>query len=172
MPVLNENREQQKVNLAAEILRAGGSIRLIAQGSSMLPAIWPGEVLEISSIPAEAAVVGDIVLVEHDGRFFIHRLIAKSDSGGITRGDSLPEDDPVMVPSVLLGRVCAIHRRGQVIVPAVQRSLPIRALAWVLCRSNQLRNLTLRFHSLWVERAHFGWLPTRSQHRPCEFHEP
>jgi len=42
-----ESREQLKHNLAAEALRTAGKFRLAAFGYSMLPTLWPGEVLTI-----------------------------------------------------------------------------------------------------------------------------
>src|SRR5271157_1377561 len=92
--VMTEIREGHKLDLAAQVLSSGGAIRLQALGTSMLPSIWPGDVLSIEHKPGEEIVPGDIVLVARDGRFFIHRLIEKHNSGWITRGDSLPQPDP------------------------------------------------------------------------------
>jgi hypothetical protein len=142
-----EIRENHKLDLAAEVLRSGGSIRLQALGTSMLPSIWPGDVLRIENKAGEEAVPGDIVLVARDHRFFIHRLIEKHNSQWITRGDSLPQNDAPVAESQVLGKVSAIHRRGNAVIPGRRLSLLRRALAEMLCHCDSFRNIALRLHS-------------------------
>jgi len=148
----SEIREAHKLDLATEILRSGGAIRLQALGTSMLPSIWPGDVLCIESKSGEASP-GDIVLVARDRRFFIHRLIEKRDSQWITRGDSLPQNDaPVAEPQVL-GKVRAIHRQTGDVIPGRRVRPLVRALAWVLCHWDSFRSIALRGHSVWQKQA-------------------
>ena len=66
MAIMTEAREAHKLDLAAEVLSAGGTIRLQALGTSMLPSIWPGDVLSIERPPGQEIVPGDIVLVARD----------------------------------------------------------------------------------------------------------
>ena len=153
MPVTTEIREENKLDLAAEVLSAGGVIRLRALGASMLPSIWPGDVLTIENKPGEEAVPGDIVLIARDSRFFIHRLIEKQAACCITRGDSLPHNDPPVSQGQLLGKVSAIHRGKKVIVPNPRVSLWDRTLAWMLCHWRLLRNVALRIHFSWQKRV-------------------
>jgi len=40
-------RETLGCELAAEVLRSSGRLRLRATGTSMLPAVWPGDVLSV-----------------------------------------------------------------------------------------------------------------------------
>jgi hypothetical protein len=148
----SEIREGHKLDLAAEVLRAGGAIRVQALGTSMLPSIWPGDVLGIEDRTDEEIVPGDILLVARDRRFFIHRLIEKCGSQWITRGDSLPQNDAPVAGSQVLGKVCAIHRRTGVVVPSPRVSLFVRMLAWMLCRWDPFRNVALHIHSVWQER--------------------
>jgi Peptidase S24-like len=149
MPVMTEAHEVHKLELAAEVLAAGGTLRLQALGTSMLPSIWPGDVLSIERKAGGEMVPGDIVLVARDGRFFVHRLIGKLESGWITRGDSLPQNDEPVAEDQVLGKVSLIHRKTGVIVPGRWVSLFRRAQAWMLCRCDFLRNLALRVHSFW-----------------------
>jgi signal peptidase I len=136
-----------KLNLSAEVLKSGGTISLCAFGSSMLPTIWPGDLLSIEHKSAEETVPGDIVLVAQGSRFIIHRLVEKRESLRITRGDSMPQQDPPVGKSQVLGKVAAIHRRTEVVAPIPRRSLSNRVLAWMLCYSDCLRNTALRIHS-------------------------
>jgi Peptidase S24-like len=153
MAVTTETRDDPKLDLAAEVLRVGGSLRLQALGASMIPSIWPGDVLCIESRSGQI-VPGDIVLVARDGRFFIHRLIEKRASGWITRGDSLPRNDEAVAEAHVLGKVSFIHRQGRVSAPSSRISWLNRALAWMFCRWDLLRNVALRAHLLHDRRAY------------------
>ena len=68
--------------LAAESLRVSGGLRLRVRGESMLPTLWPGDVVEIASCSEDDVRAGEIVLALRDGRFFLHRLIARSAADG------------------------------------------------------------------------------------------
>ncbi len=146
----SENNKIAELDLAAEILASGGIIRLRAFGSSMLPAIWPGDILTIESVALRWPVTGDIVLIRINNRAFIHRvqeLQSGQDSPRwITRGDAVPECDPAVSGAQLQGTVSLIQRGRRWIVPSPQRSNLVRLLAWVLCHCNPLRNICLRAH--------------------------
>lgn len=148
MPVNTGARETHKLDLATEVLNSGGEIRLQALGTSMLPSIWPGDVLRIESRRGQEIVPGDIVLVTRDRRFFVHRLIEKRESGLITRGDAIPQNDPSVAETQLLGKVSTIHRKSRAITPSPRVKPVIRLLAWTLRHSNSARNLALRIHSI------------------------
>src|SRR5208282_2077706 len=85
MPYTLEAREICKLGLAAEMLRDCGKVQLRAWGTSMLPSVWPGDLLTIQSVAQDEVVPGDIVLVLRDHRFFVHRLVEmRQDQGGIS----------------------------------------------------------------------------------------
>jgi hypothetical protein len=91
--------------LLAEALQRSGRVRLRVHGESMLPALWPGDVVEIASCSLEDVQFGGIVLARRDGRLFLHRLIAPATPEGFRlRGDSVPASDPLFPPEALLGR--------------------------------------------------------------------
>jgi Peptidase S24-like len=146
-------RDDHKLGLAAEILRRGGTIRLQALGISMLPSIWPGDLLTIEGIPGSEMVPGDIILFVHDGRFFVHRLISRPvgqpcDSSWITRGDAMPQSDPPVRTAELLGRVSAILQPdGRRIISSRRLSRFACVLAWMVCHCASFRSVLLRIHS-------------------------
>jgi signal peptidase I len=144
MPIATETSAACKLELAADLLRAGGEIRLQALGTSMLPAIRPGDLLTIEGKSVGQFVCGDIVLVARDNRFFIHRLIEQSNSRWLTRGDSLPQNDAPVASSQVLGKVSVIHRPTGDVIPSRRRSRPARLLAWMLSRSDVFRRFILR----------------------------
>src|SRR2546425_8571851 len=102
------SREEVKCQLAADVLRSHGGVRLRVTGTSMLPSVRPGDLLCVRHPDAVEAEAGDIVLFSREGRLFAHRVVRKVRSRGecywITRGDSLPQDDPPVSREELLGR--------------------------------------------------------------------
>jgi signal peptidase len=162
---LTQTLENCKADLAVEALRAGGSIRLQVLGSSMLPSVWPGDIVNVDGGPIDEIVPGDIVLCERESRFFVHRLVGRYESQSgvfwITRGDSMPQNDPLFSDGQLLGRVSSIHRNGRATSPKGQRSEFSRLLGWMLCHSDSLRNLALRLHAL-RGREGLNWFCARS----------
>ena len=143
MPEMIQTREDGKLSLACDILRSGGSLRLQALGTSMLPRIWPGDVLTLKSISEDDITVGDVVLFVRAGRFFVHRVVRKEGSGWITRGDAVPQNDPPVEQTELLATVTSIQRDGHVITPR-RPNFAERLLARLLCHSDFCRNLLLR----------------------------
>lgn len=145
--------DRHKLELASELLRAGVTIRIKALGTSMLPTIWPGDILHVESKTWRELVVGDVVLVKKEKSVLIHRLISNDDAQWITRGDAVPQNDPPVAPTDVLGRVTQIQRRnrarksGNLVMPFW------RALAWMLCHSQICRQFALCAHSAWYERG-------------------
>jgi signal peptidase I len=136
-------REDGKLSLACEVLRSGGSLLLQALGTSMLPCIWPGDILTLQPNPEDDIRIGEVVLFTREGRFFVHRVVSKGESGWITRGDAVPQNDPPVARTELLARVTSIQRNGRVIVPR-RPNFADRWLARLLCHSDFCRNLALR----------------------------
>jgi hypothetical protein len=125
--------------IAAESLRVSGRLRLRVRGESMLPTLWPGDVVEIASCSEADVRPGEIVLALRDGRFFLHRLIARSAADGfLLRGDSMPEDDPEFSIGALIGRLVSCPRAA----------LPwVRVVGRILCYCGPARRLALRVHA-------------------------
>ena len=146
-----EDRENPMLGLAAEMLRCHGAVHFKAWGTSMLPSLWPGDLLAIQSAAYDEVVSGDIVLVMRDNRFFVHRVVERrrvqDGFSWITRGDAMPHNDPPVGASELLGRVAGIRRANRTFVPRRRVSLLHSALAWMLCRWDRFRSLALRIHA-------------------------
>jgi hypothetical protein len=149
---IRDPQEIPELRLAAGVLASGGTVKLRAFGSSMLPSIWPGDVLTIEGSPHSVPVPGDIVLVLRNQRPFIHRVEEMRDCNGrrqwITRGDAVPKSDPLVEDSELLGKVLLIQRNRRVIIPGLRLSTAARLLAPVLCHWDRFRSICLRMHSL------------------------
>jgi len=137
-----------KCGLAAEVIRASGRLRLRVLGTSMLPAIWPGDVLDIEAAPLDELSPGAIAVFQRDGRVWAHRVIRNSRATLLTRGDALAQDDPPVLPEHLLGRVVSVVRGRSRIIPAASLTSRQRLLRSLLCDWSFFRAVVLRIHSL------------------------
>jgi hypothetical protein len=128
-----------KCELAGEVLRSFGTLRLQVTGCSMLPSVMPGDTLVVERIFINAAAEGDIVLFSRSRRLFAHRVIAKREAKNaaiLTRGDAMPALDPPVAESDLLGRVSFILRNGKCIEPSRTLRFSERAVAALARRSD------------------------------------
>ena len=148
--------------LVADVLRRSDrlrqSVRLQVHGESMLPSLWPGDVVEIENCSFEDVRPGEIVLARRNDRLFLHRLVAPcTPNGFLLRGDSMPGPDPLFPSEALLGRL--VHRaddgRG-VSAPALRPGFGVRwsrAVGMLLCHCGIARRLALKLHSWWKASA-------------------
>ena len=140
-------RERLGCELAAEVLRSSGRLRLRATGASMLPAVWPGDVLCVCRRSATQALPGDIILFARQGRLFAHRVVERTFHQGapywITRGDTLDHHDPQVSSHELLGRITSIQRGSRRIVPRL--TFRGRIASWILGRSEFCTRVLLHF---------------------------
>ena len=137
-----------KCDLASEVLRTSGRLRLRVTGWSMLPAIWPGDTLEVEITKREELSAGDVVLFTRERRLFAHRVLRTNDHGIITHGDAMPQPDPLVDKNELLGRVAGIVRNGKLIQPSKTLSLSQRAVAGVARSSNVGARAVVKIHGL------------------------
>ena len=144
--------EQVRLDLAAEVLRRFGEIRFIARGSSMIPSIFPGDLLIVRSQRIADSCHGQIVLCLREGRFWAHRLMRKWREGSrfvlATRGDALSQEDPALDEGQMLGRVTSIVRYGQPMDLGEMETLSARVLRWSVRHSSTIAKTILRQHSL------------------------
>jgi hypothetical protein len=108
-----EVQDATKRELAAEVIREFGEVRLRVTGTSMLPAVWPGDVITARRQSVAELSPGQIVLCYRNQTFSVHRVIGKCENGLITRGDSLAYDDPPFRDAEVLGAVISIDRGGR-----------------------------------------------------------
>ncbi len=140
--------------LLTEVARKFGEIRFKATGDSMLPSVWPGDLLTVRRQSFSEFRRGQIVLYERvageNAQLVAHRIVdCSGDRSGrqlITRGDSLPRNDAPVHEDQILGRVVSISRKGRPIGLDFTRSR--RIAAWVLRRSDLAGRVFLRFTSI------------------------
>jgi hypothetical protein len=135
-----------KCDLAGEVLRTFGSLRFAATGWSMLPTIWPGDMLVVERVGCDEVGIGNVVLVGRDGRLCAHRVVSRAASGSthgatclttrfITQGDAMPAPDRPVTESELLGRVDHLIRAGKRIEVRTKLSVVERVIAKIIRRS-------------------------------------
>jgi hypothetical protein len=144
--------------LVADALRGRGHLRMRVHGESMLPSLWPGDVVEIEGCSPEDVRPGEIVLALREDRLFLHRLVTPCTPNGFElRGDSVPRSD-WFPPAALLGRlVSRADERLGISVAHLRPGLGVdwcgancsRALGLLLCHCSLARRLALKLHSRW-----------------------
>ena len=136
--------------VALDVLKKFGRLRLRAWGESMLPSVWPGDVLTVKRRRPEQLERGNIVLYRRGERLFIHRVTGIQEAGGerwvVTQGDATPHSDPPVAASEVLGCVTNIARGAR----GVRRTRWGRAprLASFLFRRSWSSRVVLRVHAL------------------------
>lgn len=98
----------------------------------MWPLIKAGDLVVVHPITG-ALVIGDVVLVVHSGRLVLHRVIALTPEGCVTKGDATASRDAPVTHDDILGalpRASPTFNRG---VAALSRHAP-RPLAAALRR--------------------------------------
>jgi signal peptidase I len=156
-----ELREQCKCGLAAEVLQSSGKLTLRATGASMLPTLWPGDVLTIQYNTLDQVALGDVVLFVREGRFFVHRVVSKPKAKDqqtflVTRGDCMLQADQPVSSTELLGRVTHVERECSCFGPVLKLNQFRRLFAWMLSHCDLLQRIALRLHGLRVNSgSHF-----------------
>ena len=145
--------------LVADALRRSGHLRLQVHGESMLPTLWPGDVVKIASCSLADVRLGEIVLARREGRLFLHRFVAPcTPAGFLLRGDSMPNPDPLFPSEALLGRlVRRADEERSVSAPALRLGFGAkwsRAVGMLLCHCSVARRLALKLHSRWKTSQH------------------
>lgn len=151
-----------------------GELQLSVRGASMVPCIFPGDVLTVRRKSTDEVQCGDVVLYSRGGRFYAHRVVRKTNESEsiqlLTRGDALTGDDPPLLETELLGSVTAIARGARKIAPHRAGTSFSRLVQWGVCRCGAVTALLLLWHALRQRLAGNGtgfrapeWCFTRCQ---------
>jgi len=143
---MSASASPQPEAVAVEVLHGSGRLRLQVRGESMLPALWPGDLVEIVACSPTEVGPGEIVLAFRESRFFLHRLLSEHGRDGfLTRGDSMPCPDPVFPSAAILGKLIRVVRAGHTVSePARSWS---RAIGIFFCYCDSARRAALWIHN-------------------------
>lgn len=132
---MSETKTRVRASLLVQTLEASGSARVRVFGSSMWPVLRAGDEVTLRRVPVSDLQTGCIVAVRREGRLFVHRLVAISASDVktdlITRGDTLPAQDPPASAEEFIGIVETVVRKGRVVQ---LNSRSQRTLGWAFAR--------------------------------------
>lgn len=114
----------------------------------MLPTLWPGDTVRIENRPSARLEVGDIVLYERSDRFFLHRVVnlavAGSETVLITKGDAVPQVDPLVTADRVKGILAGVRRGGEWVSAPRRQSLISGFMAILVSRSSFLVRWAVR----------------------------
>lgn len=110
--------------LAGELLKKGGCLRIKARGASMVPSLWDGDLVRVAPAGGRNILVGDVICYETSpGRLFLHRVIERDGERFVAKGDALAFSE-VIAPGQVLGKAVAVERYGRI------RRLDSRRARW------------------------------------------
>ena len=104
------------LDLLRAVLDKQAFFRFAARGYSMSPFIRDGDVLTIAPL-TNAPGIGEVVAFVSpcNGRLTVHRVVAATRDGFLTKGDNAAEPDGVVPRAQLLGRVARVERNGHLV---------------------------------------------------------
>jgi signal peptidase I len=138
-------------DLIADVARNQGQVQLKVAGASMVPALWPGDLVTVRSCESSELQPGTIVVFRQNERLVVHRFVHWVDSTRwadgclVTRGDARSRCDKPVKAGEVLGRVESAMRNGRPV--NLQPSLWHSVLASVLRRSQVCAEIYLRLAS-------------------------
>ncbi len=114
------NASKLLLDLTAELLSRGTTVRFRPSGRSMYPSIREGELITVEPVVASDVTPGDIILYRSERGLLAHRVVGSSPTQSSVlsphyffRGDaSLCCDQPVAAGQIL-GRVLCVERHGR-----------------------------------------------------------
>jgi signal peptidase I len=106
------NYDPAIADVLQQTLQQGQSIRLRISSDSMSPIIGVGDRVVVESVASADIRLGDVLVLRIPDGTLTHRLIAKTRSGWVTKGDHLLAADTPHSVDVILGRVVVVERAG------------------------------------------------------------
>ncbi|PIR13705.1 hypothetical protein COV49_01305 [Candidatus Falkowbacteria bacterium CG11_big_fil_rev_8_21_14_0_20_39_10] len=81
------------------------SLQCVVQGNSMLPLLIPDDMVEIIKTPFQNIQTDDIVAIIKKNNMIVHRVVYKTQSYLISKGDNNLKSDGRVYPDEVLGRI-------------------------------------------------------------------
>jgi hypothetical protein len=104
------------LGLLKSILARNVPFRFRARGFSMTPFIRNGDIVTIHPPGGTEIEAGDVVAVEAGpGKLVLHRVIEKSGSALVIKGDNLAHRDGTISETLVIGIVRQVERKGKAV---------------------------------------------------------
>jgi len=145
--------------MVVEVVRSTGSADLRVTGLSMLPAIWPGDLVTVQRQDSSELRRGQVILFARNGRLTAHRVVEVASGHILTRGDSSPTCDSPLKWIDVVGQVVGVRRNGRLVSPKPSiwqgvAALILRRSAWC---SRLFLHLSSRMRRLRVPEPTFEY---------------
>lgn len=100
------------------LIRKGVSVKFRVNGTSMLPGIRTGDVIQLSPFQGRFPELGDVVarMADSHQSIVIHRIIKIQKQGYLIKGDSLFKADGLFHRESIIGFVSGIQRENREIL--------------------------------------------------------
>jgi signal peptidase I len=116
---ISGERRTSDARAVSEALQDRGQVALRVYGTSMLPWLRAGDVLQVQAASQGSVRCGDIVLFRHCAHFVVHRIIEKHGpfhkAQYLAKGDANPDSDRLLGQEEIFGRVLRIYRGNRLI---------------------------------------------------------
>lgn len=91
--------------------------KIPGDGKSMVPVLWPKDILYIKKLSFNKIKVDDIVLTHNEKFLFAHRVIYKNSDFVVTKGDNNTISDGKIAAEKIIGKVEKIKRGEKILHP-------------------------------------------------------
>ena len=142
MDLSAKRRSAVSCELVRDVARRFGEVRVKVTGSSMIPAVWPGDVITARHRELAELQRGQIVLYQREGRMIAHRIISIQGMNVVTRGDALQHEDPSIGDREIVGEVVYVLRNGRPV--QLRQTFLQRRVSFFLRRSDFCQRMMLR----------------------------
>jgi hypothetical protein len=121
----------------------------------MLPTLYPGDVVALERTDPEALCAGDVILFQKQEHLFLHRIIAIDDSARrfATRGDAMPQADPVVSSDQILAKAVSVETRDGRTLSHLRLRRLAKLLGFAIAHSDFAGRVALRIHAFRRARA-------------------
>jgi signal peptidase I len=141
-----------RCDLAIEVVGRFGCARFRVSGTSMVPAIRPGDLISVERAGVEEISSGEIVVFARESRLVAHRVVGRTGIPGesylVARGDRTRRNDALVSSAKLVGRVMRIERGGFRVRLASRLNMTQRVISHLLRFSDSATYLYLRLAAI------------------------
>jgi signal peptidase I len=131
--------------LVVDVARISGKVQLKVAGASMVPTLWPGDLVFVRRCDPAQLQPNAIIVFRQEQRLVIHRFMHWAGQSVIARGDARPcFDDPVSVDDIV-GEVESVVRDGRTVSTGL--SLSNSVIAALMRRSEWCTQFYMRLRS-------------------------
>lgn len=132
----------------AQALLGAGGCGCVA-GKSMLPTLWPGDLIWIDRVDPQTLDINDVIVFRLHSRYCVHRIqeVGCSRDGVkffVTQGDARGQADPPVLEKQVLGKVAGVVRGKREIPNVSERPLWNRGVGAVLSSFRPVASLASR----------------------------